>query len=213
MGNINYWSGVAVAMQSALAVADTITAITKANPGVASSASHGMANGAYALLSVQGMHQLEGRVTRLANVNAGDFELEGIDTTLFGTFSSGTAQEITFGTTLATMVDISAQGGDPEFADITTIHDLVRRQAPVVTSPFVLSFESIWDVADAGLIALKAASDAIAQRAFQFTFTTGQILVFNGYVSAALIPTGSAQDVVKTSITITSTGDLTVYAS
>jgi hypothetical protein len=35
MANVSKWSQVAVAIQSALATAQTITAISKANPGVA----------------------------------------------------------------------------------------------------------------------------------------------------------------------------------
>lgn len=210
---VNYWSNVSVAMQSALATADTITAITKADPGVASSTSHGIADGSFVLLDIQGMHQLDDRVVRTANAGANDFELEGVDTTSYDTFTSGTAQVITFGTTISTLTDISASGGDPEFADITTIHDNVRKQAPTVTSPLVFTFESLWDVSDAGLLALKEASDAIATRAFRFTFSNGQILVFNGYVSAPLTPTGSAQDKVTTPITITSLGRTTTYSS
>ena len=42
---INVWSKVAVAVQTALASAKTITAITKANPGVATSVAHGYADG------------------------------------------------------------------------------------------------------------------------------------------------------------------------
>jgi hypothetical protein len=86
------WSKVQVAIQSALAAAISITAITKANPGVATYSGVDPVNGDYAILRVQGMHQLNKRVVRFANVNgAGNtVELEGIDTTLFDTFTSGT---------------------------------------------------------------------------------------------------------------------------
>ncbi len=68
MTTITKWSDVAIAVQSALAAADTISAITKANPGVASSTAHGMLDGAYAKLTISGMHQLDGRVVRVAGV-------------------------------------------------------------------------------------------------------------------------------------------------
>ncbi|MGR8921870.1 MAG: phage tail tube protein [Gammaproteobacteria bacterium] len=210
---VKFWSSVTVAMQSALAAADTITAITKADPGVASSTSHGMSDGAYALITAQGMTEVNKRVIRVDNPNANDFELEGIDTTNFGTFTSGTAEEITFGTTIATLTDINASGGDPEFEDTTTIHDNIRSQVPVVTSPLTFTFESIWDPSDAGLLALQTASDGIEERAFRFTFSDGAILLFNGYVSAPLAPTGSAQGKVTTPVTITVEGRTTVYAS
>lgn len=213
MPNVTKWSNVAVAIQSALAAADTISAITKANPGVVTSTSHGWVNGDYVKLTIQGMHQLDGRVSRVANVAANTAELEGIDTTSFDTFSSGTGEVITFGTTLTTATSISASGGDFDFMDTTTIHDSIKKQIPGLATPAVFTFESIWDVADAGLVALRSASDSQAQRAVRFTFANGQKLVFNGYVGATLLPTGSAQEIVKTSVVITAFGLPTVYSS
>lgn len=213
MATATKWSNISIAIQSALAAADTITGITKANPGVVSSASHGMTSGAYAVLSVQGMHQLDGRVIRVDNEAAGTWELEGVDTTSFDTFSSGSSQEITFGTSLTAALSVTASGGDFDFTDVTTIHDTVKKQQPGLANPATFQFECIWDVSDAGLVALKAASDAQAQRAIKFTFANGQILVFNGYVGCTLLPTGNAQEVVKTSVVITMYGRPTVYAS
>lgn len=211
MTTITKWSGVAIAIQSALVAADTITAITKANPGVVSSASHGMANGAYAKLTINGMHQLDGRVARVANQASGTWELEGIDTTLYDTFTSGTSEEVTFGTSLVTATTVNASGGDFDFIDVTTIHDNVKKQIPGTANPIKFDFENLWDVSDAGLIALKSASDASAQRCFKFTFNNGKIMVFTGYVGCTLLPTGGAQDVAKTSVTITMFGKPSFY--
>lgn len=213
MATISKWSNVAVSMQSALATAKTITAITKASPGVVSSTAHGYANGDYVVMSVQGMYQVNSRVFRIAGVATDTFQLEGEDTTLYGTFSSGTCQKITFGTSLSTLVNINASGGDFSFIDTTTIHDNIKTQIPGLANPSTYSFESFWDPADAGLQALKTASDSQAQRAMLFSFANGQKFVFNGYVGASLAPTGSAQDLVKTSVTVTALGGPKSYAT
>ena len=213
MANVSLWSKVAVAIQSALASALTLTAITKANPGVVTSTAHGLANGDYVVLDVLGMHQVNGRVFRVANVAANTFELEGEDTTLYDTFSSGSAQAVTYGTTMTTATGLSASGGDFEFEDTTTIHDETRTQIPTVAAPAVYTFESIWDPSDAGLVALKAASDAKAKRAIRFTFANGQKVVFNGYVGANMLPLGSARAKVSTNVVITMHGRPTVYAA
>ncbi|TVO75139.1 phage tail tube protein [Sedimenticola selenatireducens] len=207
------WSNVQVAMQSVLATADTITGITKANPGVVTSTGHGILDGEYVVLTSVGMSQLDQRVVRAANVTANTFELEGVDTTNFDTFTSGSCQVITFGTTFGTIKSLSGSGGDFSFVDTTTIHDSVATQIPGIASASTYSFDNIWDVADAGLIAMKAASDTKAKRAFKFTFSDGQIMVFNGYVGASLLPTGSAQDLVTTSSVVTMYGTPTYYAS
>lgn len=212
---VKTWSSVAIAIQSALASAITITGITKANPGVVTYTGTDPSNGDFLVFTVTGMSELDGRVIRAANVNAGGntLELEGVDTTSFGTFATGSAQVITFGTTLITATDMSASGGDFDFIDTTTIHDAVKTQIPGAASPSQFQFNNIWDVADAGLIALKAASDLKAKRAVKITFAGPYIAVFNGYIGATLLPTGNAQDKVTTPVTITMHGRPTYYSS
>lgn len=208
------WSNVAVAVQSALAAAKTITAITKASPGVVSSTAHGYSNGDYVLLSVQGMFQVNNKVVRVASVATDTFQLEGVDTTDFDTFSSGTAQKITFGTSVTSATSLTASGGDFDFIDTTVIHDNAKTQIPGLPNPLAYSFENIWDISDAGQIAMKAASDAQDMRAFKFTFGTGgPIMVFAGYVGFSGAPTGQAQQLITTPAVITAYGTPSYYAS
>jgi hypothetical protein len=211
---VRKWAGVAVAMQSALAATKTITAITKASPAVITSTAHGYANGNYVLLSIQGMSQLDNKVVRVANQAANTFEAEGIDSTLFDTFSTGTAALITFGTTITSATSMSASGGDFDFIDTTTIHVNVKTQIPGLANPLNYTFDNLWDLADAAQVAMKLASDTQAQRAFRFTFGTGgPIMLFSGYVGFTGAPTGNAQDKVTASAVITAFGTPTYYAS
>lgn len=213
MTTISKWSNVAVSVQSVLASAKTITVLTKASPAVVTAVAHGYDDGDFVLLTVQGMYQVNQRVFRIDNKTTDTFELEGVDSTNFSTFSSGTAQKITFGTTLATLTNITASGGDFDFIDTTTIHDSIKTQVPGLANPSTYTFESFWDPADAGLVALKAASDSQAQRAILFSFANGQKFVFNGYVGASLAPTGNAQALIKTSVVFTALGGPMAYAT
>lgn len=219
MATARKWSNVAVAMQSALATAVVITGITKADPGVVSYTDAGSSdpsNGDYVLLKVQGMHQVNYRVARVAAVNTGSdtFQLEGIDTTEFDTFTSGTFEKITFGTSITTATNITAAGGGFEFIDTTTIHGNAKTQMPGLPDAATYTFDNIWDISDAGLLAMKDASDAQSLRAFKFTFGTGgQIMVFAGYVGANLLPGGAAQQLVTTPAVITMNGTPSYYAS
>jgi|MDSZ01.1.fsa_nt_gb hypothetical protein len=84
-----------------LDAAKNITAITKANPGVITSAGHGLSNGDEIFISsVGGMTELNTRNYRLANVTTDTFTLTdlfgaAIDTTNFTAYTSGgTAEEI-----------------------------------------------------------------------------------------------------------------------
>jgi hypothetical protein len=212
---ISLWKNVSVAVQSAIAATKTITAITKASPGVCSATANGYSNGDYVLLTVQGMFQVNGRVFRVTAAATDTFALEGCDTTLFDTFSSGTAQKLTFGTTVSTALDWTPSGGGFDFIDTTTIHAGAKSQIPGLPAAMSFSFNSIWDPSDTALIALKTASDSQAQRAVKLVFGTGgAICVFNGYIGASLAPGGTAQDKVTCPVTISSTGaSPTTYSS
>jgi hypothetical protein len=211
---VRKWANVAVAMQSAIAAAKTITAITEASPGVASSTAHGYSNGDYVYLSIQGMYQLDGKVVRVSSVVTDAFTLEGIDTTDYETFVSGYAYKLTFGTTLSSMATISASGGDFDFIDTSTIHANVKTQIPGSANPLTYSFDNLWDMADTAQLAMKAASDAQAIRAFKFTFGSGgPIMAFAGYVGYAGAPTGQAQDKVTSPAVITCFGTPTYYSA
>lgn len=213
MATAKKWSNVAVAMQSAIATAITITAISKATEGVVTAA-NSFSAGDFVVLSVQGMRQVDDRVFRVKTPTGTNFVLEGEDTTLFDTFTSGTVQKLTLGTSITTATGLSASGGEFDFIDTTTIHQAQRSQVPGLPTAAAYSFDNIWDVSDAGLKAMKAASDAQAKRAFMFTFGTGgQIMVFNGYVGASLLPGGSAQQLATTKTTITMNGTPTYYTS
>jgi hypothetical protein len=214
MASPTVWKNVSVAMQSAIGTDLTISGITKANPGVVSSTAHGLSNGDIVFLEINGMHQLNDKVVRVANKTTDTFELEGVDTTNFETFSSGTAQLLTLGTSITTATTINASGGDFDFIDTTTIHDNSKKQIPGLPSAITYQFDNIWDAADAGLLAMKSASDSQAKRAFKFQFGSGgKILYFAGYVGCAMLPGGQAQGLVTTSAVITMNGTPTYYAS
>ncbi len=215
MADVSIWSGVGVAIQSALGSSQSVTGITKASPAVVTYVGADPANGDYIKLTATGMNEMNARVVRVANVNTGSntFEAEGVDSTLYGTFATGSMEPVTFGTTISTLTGGSASGGDPNFIDTTTIHDLQASQIPGVTQPATYSFESIWDPADAGLVALNVAADAKAQRCVRFTFANGKKMVFVGYVSCGMLPVGNAQDKVTTPVVFTMYGRLSVFSS
>lgn len=73
-----------------------ITGATKANPCVVTATAHGFSNGDKVVISgVAGMTQINGREYTVANVAANTFELSGINSTSYGTYTSGgTAAEV-----------------------------------------------------------------------------------------------------------------------
>jgi len=214
MADAIVWKNVIVDMQSAIAAAKTITQITKANPGVVTSTAHGFTNGEFVYLEVAGMSQLNEKVVRVANVTSDTFELEGINTTLFKDFTSGTAQVITFGSSITTATNINASGGDIDRIDVTTIHDDMKKEMPGMTNAISYSMDHIWDATNEGQAAMMQAADVQAKRAFKFQFGSGgKIMVFAGYVGFSGLPGGQAQGVVTTTALFTMNTRPSFYSS
>lgn len=208
------WSGVAVAMQSAIAAGIVITGISNANPAVVTFTGSAPANGSVVLIKAFGMSQVDGRMFRVAASGSGTFALEGEDSTLYDTFTSGGFQVITLGVSITTATTVAAAGGTFPFIDTTTIHASVKSQIPGLPDAASYTMENIWDVSDAGLIAMKSASQLQAERGFKFTFGTGGlVMLFYGFVGATLLPGGQAQQLVTTPSVITMNGLPTYYAS
>ena len=210
MATAKVWKNVDVKMQSAIAAAKTITAISKASPAVVSCTAHGYSNGDIVFVLAEGMFQVDARVFRVASVTTDSFALESEDSTEFDDFISGTVAKVTLGTTITTATTISSSGGDFAMIDKTTIHQNTRSEMPGLPNAINYSMEHIWDPSDAGLKAMKVASELQQRRVFKFTIGDA-IVLFAGYVGCTLLPGGQAQDLVKTSSVFTLDGTPTYY--
>lgn len=109
-------------VENTVGTATSITALTQANPGVATSAAHGLSNGDWVKLAVtDGMVELDEQLVRVANITTDTFELEGIDTTNYTTFSSGTWQEVTAWYTLSSSTSLDLGNASPTELDGTKL--------------------------------------------------------------------------------------------
>jgi hypothetical protein len=214
MANVSYWTKVAVDMQSAIGASQNVTAISKAAEGVLSYDGTDPSNGDYFLIIAQGMREVNNRIVRVKSVDGGanTFVLDDLNTTGFGTFTSGSMYPITFGTSFTTMLDFTAEGGEAELDDQSTIHDDIQVLAPTRFTATTYRSNSLWDTADAALLAANLASDTKAQRAFRFTFANGQKHAFYGYVGFPFVLGGTAPGKVTTPMTITSQGRASNWA-
>ena len=211
---VNVWSKVGVAVQTVLTpLTNPITAITKANPAVASSTAHGLSDGDVVKISASGMIEVNNMVVEVANVTANTFELKGIDSTLFNTFTSGSASEETFGAAAATITNVSQSGGEAKAIDITTVHDDTDREIPGNFTAINYTFDNIWDPADPALVELNKAGRVKGTRSVRLTFATGAKAYFDAYPSASLAPGGGKGEVVSTPAAFKLNGPITFYAS
>lgn len=209
-----FWSNVDIDIQTSLGSVQTISSITKADPGLVTYVGADPTVNDILVVDIAGMTELQSRAFAAKNVTGGANTLDfGEDTTDYHTFTSGSFQPVVLGASMTNVQDVSASGGEPEFADITTVHDQIRRRVPTVVSPFSIQFGCIFEPSDAAMIELATASRTLTTRVVKITFADGSFMVGNAYISAAGVPTGSAQDVVKTNVNMEFQGLPTVYAS
>ena len=212
-------SGLKLFMESAIAAATTITAITKAAPGVFSAAGHTFVNGDIVLLEVQGMVELNGRLLKVMGVAAGTFSVAdvdgvtGIDTTLFNTFTSGTAKKVTLGTSITGVQDFTFAGGEIKTVDTTTVHDVVDTQIVVGASAQSADMTMQWDPAAAAQKAMIAAFQTHANKGFKVLWPDGAYVLFYGTVGYTGAPGGGKQGVTVSPAKITMLGGLTIYSA
>lgn len=209
-------SGLVLSMQSAIGTATTIDSATKAAPGVFAAAAHPLLDGDVVLIRAAGMIEVNERLFVVVNKATGTFQLKntatgavGIDTTNFGTFTSGTFEKITLGTTIPGVQEFSPQGGDIKFVDTTTVSDTVDKQIVVGATAMSYSMTMQWDPSDAAQIAMLDAFTTRTSKGFRIRWPNGRYAMFYGSVGYAGLPGGSAQGVTTSPAAVSMNGAAT----
>lgn len=208
--------GSIVSLATTMDSAKTVSAITNANPGVATSTSHGFTNGDVVIMS-SGWSNLNNRVVRVANVTTNTFELEGIDTsstTLFPASSgAGTATEITAFTQVSQIMGFSTSGGDQQFVNYSFLEQNFETQIPTIFSAQSLTIDIADDPSLSGYTALKTASNARASRGLKIALPDSSVIYYYGYVSLNETPTVTKGQVMTVKATFSLLGRPVRYAS
>ncbi len=190
------------------------TAITKANPGVVTSATHGFTNGDVIFMDeVVGMEELDQQIARVAAVSGSDFTLEGINTTNFGTFVSGNAIKVGTWATLAKARSIEQGSASANRLDATVLLDTQKQYVFGLSDLPEITIDGLSDIGSAAAQAIINAAKSNATLAFRVTYI-GQsaVRLFRGQ---ATLPseTVSVDQLVTSSFSITQTKDRIAYAS
>lgn len=208
MATVRTPSGTRIYMASAAAgTKQTITGITKANPGVLtySGADNFTAGNYAAITDVYGMTELEDALVKIGTVDTGanTFVLEDQNTTGYGTFSAGNVAPVTIDIEIATATGFTISGGEQQFAEYTLLWDKITRKMPTTKAGMTIEIPSLWDPADTASAAVLAASDASEKRAFKIVMPDGLEMLFFGYIASSGLP--NVQDinsVMQTTFTI-----------
>ena len=178
--------GAIVTLSTTLGSAKTVSALTNANPGVATSTAHGFVNGDIVLMN-SGWSNLNQKAVRVAGSVANAFNLDGIDTSLTSLYpaGSGTGSASLVGgfTQISQIMGLTTQGGDQQYATFSFLEQNFETQLPTVFSAQSISLEIADDPSLSGYIALKAAADARAFRVLKLQLPDGSFILYYGQIS------------------------------
>jgi Phage tail tube protein, TTP len=177
-------NGTVFALSAALAAAKTVSAVTNANPGVATATAHGYADGNIVVMNAPG--RLDLLPVRVDNSSTNAFDLEGIDTTSTTLYPSGfgvgSAQLAATFTSLSQTVEVTTSGGEQQFAQWAFLEDGKQRQRPTFKNARGLQLTMHYDPTLAWHAALLAADQLADVRVLRATLPTGAILYYSVYV-------------------------------
>lgn len=209
-------NGSIVAIASGYGSAVTVSAITNANPGVATATAHGFADGDYIEVT-SGWSRLTDKIVRVDAPATNSFSLEGINTTSTTIYPSGggagSAREITGWTQLSQILDSSSTGGEQQFTEYQFLEADAQKRIPTFKNAAGITFTIADDPALAGYILAKEANDDREPRAVRITLPNGGILLYNAYISLSVIPSLTVNEVMGVEVTLSLLSEPVRYAS
>lgn len=213
-GDLIIGRGVRVEVGKTEGAAKTVTAITLADPGVATSTAHGLSAKSVGYFSgVTGMVNLEGQAVRLGTTATDTFQLEDVDTSDYPAFTAGTFVPITAWSTLAKATSYSEGGGAADKLNVTTLLDNIRQERNGLLAAQTVTIQLLAEsLASEAMQLLRRGARASEQFVFRVTWATGDVVIFRGEPS---LPNRDVQQgqAGTGSITVTVTGFITEGAA
>lgn len=191
-------NGTRYSISTALAAAAAISAISNANPGVASAVAPPEDGSILVLKSA--WTNLNETVARSANADADSFELEGVDTTSTVLFpaggGAGTYQKVSSWVDLDQVRDVVMAGGDQQFFNYQYVEDPIsrQRQKPTFKNAMTMTVSLDYDPAKAWYAALIEADRLREPVVVRGVLPNGSTLYYYAYPSFNKVPVGQVNE-------------------
>lgn len=210
-------NGALVAIASGYGSTKNMTAVTNANPGVATlEAAHGIATGEIFEVT-SGWSRLTNKIVRAGTVATNDVPLEGINTSLTSIYpaagGTGSVREITGWTQLSQILSSSSSGGEQQFLEYQFLESDAQKRIPTFKSASGLSFMIADDPTLAGYQLASTANDDRLPRAVKITLPSGSIILYNAYISLNKTPTLSVNEIMACEVTLSLLAEPVRYTS
>ena len=191
------------------ASAKNITAITNANPAVATSVAHGYTTGDEILVT-SGWEDITDSVVKITVLTADTFSLQGVDTSNTGFYptgtGTGTAQKVSGWTAIPQVLTISGSGGDARFTDVQLLARRNSLKIPTGFNATSITLTLAHDAANANYKTMVGISRNLSKVAFKQVISGGAVTYGYGYLSVSEMPTLNSNQVNQVTAAMTVLG-------
>lgn len=174
-----------------LAAAKTITAITNANPAVATCTAHGYTTDDEIMLS-SGWEDATDSVYKIESVDANSFKILGLDSTNTSFFPTGSgggsAQKLSAWTAIPQVLTISASGGDARFTDVNPLAKRNGIRIPTGFNATSVTLSLGFDATTPTYKTMVGISRSLSKVAFKQVLSGGAVQYGYGYMSVSEFP-------------------------
>lgn len=210
-------NGSTLSISTAFGADKTVSAITNADPGVATSTAHGFTDGDIVVIGTSGWANLEGRVARVDNSATNAFDLEGINTTSTTRFPTGasasTAKEVTGWVQITGVLDPSGNGGEQQFWEGAPLEAQRNTRIPTTQSAAGIDLRAAYNPDATWWDYVSDAAEDREPRAVMLTLSNGAKLYYYCYVGMSVVPSLTRDEPMTVGISLSLVGDPTRYAS
>lgn len=173
------------------AAAKTITAISNANPAVATCTAHGFVNGDEILLTSTWEDANESTY-KVETIDPNSFRILGLDTTDTNYFpvssGGGTAQKISNWVVIPQVLTISASGGDARFTDVAPLAKRNAIRIPTGFNATSITLSLGFDASNANYKTMLNVSRRLGKVAFKQVLSGGSVQYGYGYLNVSEFP-------------------------
>lgn len=209
-------NGALIYIASGYGASKTMSAVSNANPGVATlEVSHGVATGEYIEVT-SGWSRLTNKIVKAGTVATNDVPLTGIDSTLTTLYpagsGAGTVREISGWTQLQQVLSSQSQGGEQQFTEYQFLEGDASTRMPTFKSAAGLTLSIADDPSLAGYILASTANDDRLQRAVKVVLPGGSEILYNAYISLNKTPSLTVNEIMAVEVTLSLLAEPVRYA-
>lgn len=214
MASIPLPNGAQVAIATTIGAAINISAISNANPAVATAAGHSMTDGSVFLLN-NGWTKTDNGVFRVIDSDVGTFDVEGLNSTDVNRYPTGsgggTARALTGWTQIKKIPTFETTGGDAK--SMTTGYLDYEKDFEIFTgtNPERLNFTTSYQPDTDAYNALIEAHESGELQIVRLVLKNGDTLYYPGQVFFNKAPTTTKDQEMVNNVSIALQGEITRY--